>query len=722
MALSGTIELSSSKAWRGQIYWSATQSISGNYSDVYIVATMWKTDGYLTSSNSYTSGTITINGSSYSLIGYQEFEGETCIFEDTIRVYHDSDGNKSFSISLTCKGQSGTSLSGYTLSGSGTVTLNQIDKTPPSVTCSISNITSNSFMITAASNVTANRWDYSLDGGSTWTNFSTSEGTSASVTVSNLAVAVTYSVMTRARKKSNNVYGTSAAVSVRTLGASALISAYDFAADASPAAMVLNMKILDAAFYHGIVVQKGTSVLFTVHAGNFSAGTGDRSVTLTTDQRAALLSAMAFEQTCELTLTMTTYSDSGYSSAIGSASTVKCRATTSAGLSAPSFPGFSYADIEQSIVDITGNNQVLLRLHSFLRILCSPGTAKNGASVTGYSASIANVSKTSATTTLDVGAVDSDGDLILTVTCTDSRGYSATIQQQVKVLPYSDPQLSLFRLRRINEIGSLIQLSFSGFISSLTWDGSEEYNEVTSISYRYKKTSETVWSEMVSLMQDVSFSGTSFDFESLELLELEDTSYNFHLQIQDKLYNISSLDVEVVILQGTPLVTFRKRNDAYPYPRVGINNPVPKYPLDVGGEIAINGRVVLGFRKELSGEDFDSLEDGIYFYTGSGSYNAPASVPGFLEAQSDGTHIFQRYTAVGGSTVYVRTYDGQIWSDWGTHTAMELLLDRIYPVGSIYMSLKNTSPDTFLGGSWYRMEGASLPGVSDTVYVWQRTY
>lgn len=129
MALSGSIDLVSSKAWRGRIRWSATQDIAGNYSDVYVYAGMWKTDGYLTSSNSPTSGTITIDGDSYSLIGYQEFKDEVCIFEDTIRVYHEADGSKSFTISLSCKGQSGTSLSGYTLSGSGTITLDQIPRT-----------------------------------------------------------------------------------------------------------------------------------------------------------------------------------------------------------------------------------------------------------------------------------------------------------------------------------------------------------------------------------------------------------------------------------------------------------------------------------------------------------------------------------------------------------------------------------------------------------------
>lgn len=129
MALSGSVSLTSSKAWRGKISWSATQNIGSNYSDVHVYASMWKTDGYLTSSNSYTSGTITIDGESYDLIGYQEFKNEVCIFDDTIRIYHNSDGSRSFSISLTCKGQANTSLASAILSGSGTFTLDQIPRT-----------------------------------------------------------------------------------------------------------------------------------------------------------------------------------------------------------------------------------------------------------------------------------------------------------------------------------------------------------------------------------------------------------------------------------------------------------------------------------------------------------------------------------------------------------------------------------------------------------------
>ena len=126
---SGSIELSSSKAWEGRIDWSSSTDIANNCSYVYVYAAMWKTDGYLTSSNSYTSGTITINGSSYSLTGYQEFKNEVCIFEDYFTIYHNSDGSKSFTISLSCKGQANTSLSGVTLSGSGTATMDLIPRT-----------------------------------------------------------------------------------------------------------------------------------------------------------------------------------------------------------------------------------------------------------------------------------------------------------------------------------------------------------------------------------------------------------------------------------------------------------------------------------------------------------------------------------------------------------------------------------------------------------------
>lgn len=47
-------------------------------------------------------------------------------------------------------------------------------------------------------------------------------------------------------------------------------------------------------------------------------------------------------------------------------------------------------------------------------------------------------------------------------------------------------------------------------------------------------------------------------------------------------------------------------------------------------------------------------------------------------------------------------------------TIQQVLLDMVYPVGSIYMSVNNVSPATFLGGSWERYsKGTVLVGIDE---------
>lgn len=42
------------------------------------------------------------------------------------------------------------------------------------------------------------------------------------------------------------------------------------------------------------------------------------------------------------------------------------------------------------------------------------------------------------------------------------------------------------------------------------------------------------------------------------------------------------------------------------------------------------------------------------------------------------------------------------------------LLDRQWPVGSIYMSTRGTDPGTFLGGTWSRIQGRFLVGAGSS--------
>lgn len=508
----------------------------------------------------------------------------------SVVVNHGSDGKKSITVSFLTRV--------YTWEPAeygGSITLTDIDRAAPTVKHSVSNITASGFKISATSSNIADVWEYSLDAGSHYTQFSITEGTSARYTVSGLDPNTTYSVKVRARRKYNRVKGASASSAVKTLGASVISSAKDFAVDVSSPVIKFTAKVFDASYYHKLTVKKGSTTLFTVNLGKLTAGSSERTVSLSAAQRIDILDEMPSAKTLGLTLELVTYSSSSYSTTIGTKSTKTCSATTSASVSAPTFTDFDVYDCYALTVAATGDSDVLIQNYSKAKVECQAGTAKNGASIKSYSASIGTASGTSTSRIFELGTVGTSGNLVMKVSCTDSRGYSTTVQKTVKVLKYEKPKSNSFSLRRRNEIDSLVQLSFSGSISAIKADGTTNTNSLFLCTYKYKKTNEDTYGTPVSILADVSASGTSFSFSSLELLELDaESSYNFILTIEDMLKADTALIIEDVLKQGTPIVALRKRNSRFNFPRIGINKPNPEKALDVVGDGAFSGGLALG--------------------------------------------------------------------------------------------------------------------------------
>ena len=87
----------------------------------------------------------------------------------------------------------------------------------------------------------------------------------------------------------------------------------------------------------------------------------------------------------------------------------------------------------------------------------------------------------------------------------------------------------------------------------------------------------------MNILSSVTASGSSFSFKNLSLVDLDSgSSYDFHLQIRDKLNGSGSLDLYYVVPQGTPLVALRKQ-------KVGINTPSPEAALHVVGDAKVSG-------------------------------------------------------------------------------------------------------------------------------------
>ncbi len=566
--------------------WSASQSVTGNYSDVTLNVYL---KYYTISVGSRSDSTVSINGVSEtytapaisdSVAGYDT----TLLKTYTVRVAHGSDGKKTgvaLSASWRFSGTySGTSIG--TITASTTIDLDALDRTAPTVSCSTSNITANGFKISATSSATADIWQYSTNGGTSWTQFSTTAGTSANTTLSSLSPNTTYSVKVRARKKSNQVYGTSSAVSTKTLGGSTIGSVSTLTADASTVSISINTTVYDAAYTHTLQIKNGSTVYLSITGLSWAKGTAARTVTLTAAQRTTLLTAMASVKSFTATFALLTYSGS---TQIGTTSTKTATVQTTSANSAPTMSAFTFYDGRSATSTVTGNDQIFIQGYSYLYVTPGTATARNNATIASYSATCNGVTLSNTTgAVINLGAVAKSGSLDVVVTATDSRGYTVSSTQKITVLAYAIPKVSSITLRRTNDIEAEMQLSFNGTISSILVN-SVQKNSLMYVRYRYKLTSATSYGSYYSILGSVTKSGTSFSFSNLELCSLDaNSSYDFHIQIRDQLNSYSSLDLYFVVPQGTPLVALRKK-------KVGINTPDPEVALHVVGDAKVSGTV-----------------------------------------------------------------------------------------------------------------------------------
>lgn len=139
------------------------------------------------------------------------------LYEDEYTVQHDPDGKLDLDIQMYAYAPSGSWGPGnvYVPSNNSKwrVTLPQIDRSAPTVTCSVSSVSTNAVTVAYSVNQDFDIVEYSLNNGA-WT--AVTINTNRNFTISNLAANTTYSIKVRARRTSNNVYGTSANLSAQT--------------------------------------------------------------------------------------------------------------------------------------------------------------------------------------------------------------------------------------------------------------------------------------------------------------------------------------------------------------------------------------------------------------------------------------------------------------------------------------------------------------------------
>lgn len=668
MALSGSFSKYPVTNFGLYCEWSAAQSVIGNYSDVTLNVYLRYYEIYV---GSRSDSTISINGTSetYTAPAISHNAGayvNKLLKSKTVRVYHNSSG-KATGIPLSASWRFSGTYSGVsigTITASTTINLNAIDRAAPSVTISTSGVTESAVTVSASASTTCDVWEYSTNNGSSWTQFSTTAGTSASKTITGLSPNTSYTIKVRARKKSNQVYGTSSGSTIKTLGNAILNSVTAVTADAATVSLTFNWTVYSTSFAYKLEIKNGSTLVTTITIpAQSSTGTSDKTVTLTAAQRTALLNAIPSNPSFTGTFVLTTLSGS---TTIGSTSSKTATVQTTKANSGPTFSnsaGFTYKDSNSVTSGVTGNDQLLVQDYSTLAVTAYAATARNGASIKTYEATINDTTVSSTGTALNLGKVSKSGNLTLTVKAVDSRGYSVEVTKTITVIAYKKIDVSddNTTMRRVNEVEAITQVDFEAAISKILVS-SVNKNAFQVLKYRYKKTSESSYGSYVVISSVATATDTRVTYESDEFVSLDpDYSYHVEFYVSDK---ITSDSFVITLPAGTPLISKRRK-------MVGINNRNPVRACDVNGAVGMNGYNVMGFVKALGNtEDLNSLtEPGIYTQAANANASTdrhyPKAVAGYLEVMCNPSgYVLQRYTAYDCSGLYIRhRYQGS-WGSW----------------------------------------------------------
>lgn len=618
---SGTINLTQSGTLQGYISWTSTSNGSAANTSNVTAKLYIRKDPTTTTEPTYGYWTfrLTVNGSNYGTTSWYGSVGQSYvnIASYTLNnVAHNADGSKSITISGSCTGPSGTSMSGYTATGSGTAVL---DKIPRYATVTQSNTAKTETTITMkwTSDSTIDYVWYKIGTGS-WTAIGSVNASSGTYTVSGRAANTAYTIYTRVRRKDSQLTTDSSALSVTTY-------AYPYCTTA-PNFVIGNPVTL--SFYNPLkrqftfsIVANGTELTDSDWKTTGTSYTGLAATGTQTRLYATIPNAKSATYNVKVTYGSVVNTKTG--------GTYSVNTTTNA----PSVTGLTYADTNTTTTAITGNDQQIIRNKSTVRYTVTGAAAKNSATVASVKVTVNGLTYTlSASGSSYVGGnavINSASNVTATATVTDSRGLTATTTVTVQMLDWIKPT-AIINMQRLNNFYSTTNITVDADYSSL--DGK---NTIT-ITYRAGIQGSGAYTVTGTLQDSVQ---GSFEADN-------EQNWSVQVTVQDL---FDSTTYTLSLSRGIPIVFYDIDKSS-----VGINT-FPSHDNSLEGlDIYMNGVGVMGFVKVLTTESLGSIGgQGIY----QQPYNAnattargyPVPYAGYLEVLNksvDGNlFVMQRYTA-----------------------------------------------------------------------------
>lgn len=362
---------------------------------------------------------------------------------------------------------------------------------------------------------------------------------------------------------------------------------------------------------------------------------------------------------------------------------------------------WNYEDINSKVLDLTGNNQILVKNYSTVRgVITSTNkaTAKNYATMSKYQLAIGGQtpkeSSYSNSSTVYVGNLTANSN-VLSMYAIDSRGNSTLAQRTVSSSNYKEYfdisiDTSKTKATRKDKVGSETILNVEGKI----WNASfgKVANSINTFTVEYKKTNQTDEHYKLLDVTKPTLNGNAFKLNTSIKGDLEadgftaTESFNIRVKITDAL---SPSTYVMTLESGTPNLAVHKNG-------VAINQP---YDTDIGGALQVNGNVSatnLPIATTYDGVSFDDVASG-----GKLNKNFVGSVKvgetwynlinirhrnGESDGVNYGMQIRKPLTDKTG-TLSVRGHSGGVWSDWETvYKAKELYTNTSGNAGTVTLN------------------------------------
>ena len=414
---------------------------------------------------------VTINGTQYtgSIPNYDGYSSVT-LKSGTQIVTHNTDGSKSISYSFSVTDTSGQSYTCGNASASGTMALTTIPRYLTITTFDITSITETSVVVKWATSDKRTSTYYSFDNGSTWTGSAThgeslaTDGKSGTFNILNLKANTAYKLKIKIKRTDNDLWTESSEKSFTTYN-------YPYCTSA-PSFTIGNQLKID--FYNPLARSIGWQVLGadnSVIAGTTTTGTtytGVNGGTSVANLYKSIPNAKSGTYKVKVTY------GSNVATKTGGTYSIK-------GNEVPTIGTFTYIDNNSSIVAITGNNQHIVQNYSSLVAQVGTATANNSAGgISKYVVECNGVSKNATSAgNFTFGTINSNNNVDLKLTVTDTRGLTATKTIKVTMLAHSTPT-AIVTLERLNNYEDESYLTVDGSVSSVN------SKNTMAIKYRYK--------------------------------------------------------------------------------------------------------------------------------------------------------------------------------------------------------------------------------------------